>query len=183
MFIGIQSDIMNKRFSTQRNSMWCWAAALQMVFRNYGLAVTQEMIVKRTFGIDKWGMLPNKPGDFMHITQHLNNWGFDRRGKHYLIKSALIPGAPPLDVIAEELINKRPILLSYQSRPQMNHAVVITGAELVPEGTSLRMKTLIVRDPSPYPKNLKLNGRREYKPKDILTKAAAYWLIRVKVKD
>lgn len=180
MFIGIRSDIMNKRFASQRNTMWCWAAALQMIFRQHGLALPQELIVKRTFGTDDYGFLPNKPGDFTHIMQHLNNWGIDRRGKHYKVNAALYPGAPPPDIIVEELMNQRPILFSYQSRPRMNHAVVITGAELVAEGNSLLMKTLVVRDPSPYPKNLKVNGRREYKPSALFQKATAFWLVRVK---
>lgn len=180
MFIGIRSDIMNKRFSSQRNSMWCWAASLQMIFRNYGLHVPQETIVKRTFGLDRHGMLPNKPGDFMHIMSNLNNWGIDRSGKHYVVKAELYPGAPPPDVIVEELINQRPILFSFQSRPNMNHAVVITGAELVRQGNSLVLKTLVVRDPSPYPNNLKVNGRREHRPSTLFNKATAFWLVRVK---
>ncbi|MBL7997097.1 MAG: hypothetical protein JNL32_00525 [Candidatus Kapabacteria bacterium] len=183
MFIGINSDLLNKRFSPQRNSMWCWAASLNMIFRHYGLALPQELIVKRTFGTDRYGFLPNKPGDLMHITSHLNNWGLDRRGKHYTVKSVLMPGAPPLDVIVEELMNQRPVLLSYQSRPRMNHAVVITGAELIPQGNSLVMTTLVVRDPSPYPNNIKVQGRRTYKPAQLLNKATAYWLIRVKVRE
>ncbi len=179
MYIGIDSSILNKRFAVQRDSMWCWAAAVQMIFHHYGLDVPQEVIVRRTFGLTKHGTLPNKPGDFIDILKSLNTWGLDRRGKHYRVHAEIYPGAPSAQTIIEELAHQRPILFSYRSRPRMNHAVVITGAELITRGNGVVLKNLVVRDPSPYPKNIALNGRREYRPSTFLAKGSAYWLIRV----
>src|SRR5438105_15574180 len=124
MYIGITSDILDHHFAAQRQGMWCWAACIQMIFRLHGVEIPQEQSVHRSHGFEPWGGIPNKPGDFMQMTENLNHTGIDYRGTHYTVMSALYPGPPPPEVLLRELSENHPVLLSYQSRPNMNHAVV-----------------------------------------------------------
>jgi hypothetical protein len=159
--------------------MWCWAACIQMLFELHGVGVSQEMIVHRTFGFDRSGQLPNRPGDFQHMHESLNHFGIDYHGKRYIAMAALYPGAPPPDVLLRELEEGRPILLSYQSRPTMNHAVLCTAAEVIEEGGARRIRTLIVRDPWPTKKNMESNGRVEHLARTIAAKTTMHWLVRI----
>ncbi len=181
MLLGLASTALDQRFAAQKDSMWCWAASLQMIFWHYGIDLRQEDLVQRLFGVTPYGTLPNKPADFMHITKCLNHRGTDRRGRRYTVQSMLMPGAPTAAQLAEEMSAQRPVLLSYQSRPRMNHAVVISAMELVNQPGGLLWKRIIVRDPAPQARNRNVKGRREYRPSTLLNKAAAYWLIRVKI--
>lgn len=177
--IGIRSDILNNNFAVQRNSMWCWAAAIQMILRYYGVNISQEDIVKQSFGVDEWGNIKNKPAGFDIMTQHLNKFGIDVKGKHYVVQSLLHPGAPEPTLLLRELSANRPILLSYQSRPRMNHAVVCTAAKIVLENNETKIKNIIVRDPAPYKRNIERQGRIEHRALTLMQKTVAHWLIRV----
>ena len=179
MYIGITADILDKHFAVQRQGMWCWAACIQMLFRMHGVHVSQEMIVKRSFGLEPWGTPPNKPGGVEHMFENLNHFGIDAEGKHYVVAAALIPGPPPPQVVLRELTDKRPILLSYASRPNMNHAVLLTAADVVEEEEVKRIKTFVVRDPWPTAKNIKNNGRIEHRARSIIAKTTAHWLVRI----
>jgi hypothetical protein len=159
--------------------MWCWAACIEMLFQMHGVGVSQEMIVDRQFGSMPGGMPPNKPGDMQHMHESLNHFGIDYRGRRYTAMSALYPGAPSPEIIIRELRNRRPLLLSYNSRPNMNHAVLLTGAEVVPEGNVQRLKTFIVRDPWPQAENIRRRGRREHPARELVSKTAAHWLVRI----
>lgn len=178
MYIGISSDILDKQWAAQRNSMWCWAASIRMILKYYGVGLSQEEIVRRTFGTDKFRQLPNKPAGFDVMTSHLNNWGIDQNGKHYIVNAALFPGAPPPEVLLRELQAQRPVLISYQSRPRMNHAVVITAIKIGAENGRHVIKSMIVRDPGFSKKNVEANGRIEHRADTIARKTAAYWLVR-----
>ena len=182
MLLGLASNALDQRFAAQRDSLWCWAASLQMIFHHYGVELSQERIVHDVFGTTPYGTIPNKPADFLHITSCLNKRGVDSNGRLYRVQSILVPGAPSAAQLAEELAAQRPVLLSYNSRPRMNHAVVITGMELVNQPNGLLWKRLIVRDPSPKPQNRALKGRHEYRPSTLISKAAAHWIIRVNVR-
>lgn len=179
-YIGIRSDILDNNFAMQRNSMWCWAASIQMVLRYYGVTISQEAIVKQSFGVDEWGNPANKPAGFDIMTKHLNKWGVDVHGQHFEIRAMLSPGAPSPSVLLRELSSHRPILISYNSRPRMNHAVVCTAAKITEENGRQVIKSIVVRDPAPYKKNIEHHGRIEHRALTLAQKTAAYWLIRVK---
>ncbi len=179
MLLGLSSGALDQRFAAQRDSLWCWAASLQMIFHHYGVRLPQERIVKEVFGSTPWGTAPNKPADFLHISKVLNRGGVDSVGRRFHVKSMLMPGAPNTETLAEELSAQRPVLLSYQSRPRMNHAVVITAMELSAQQNGLVFKRMVVRDPNPKAQNRALKGRREVRPSTLLSKAAAHWIIRV----
>ena len=44
-YIGIPTTQMNAVVAAQRNSQWCWTAAIQMVLNDYGVHIVQEQIV------------------------------------------------------------------------------------------------------------------------------------------
>lgn len=178
MYIGINSDILDKQWAAQRNTMWCWAASIRMILRYYGVTISQEEIVRRSFGIDKFRQLPNKPAGFDIMTRNLNNWGIDQNGRHYVVSAVLFPGAPPPDVLLRELQEQRPVLISYQSRPRMNHAVVISAVKLGLENGRGIIKSIIVRDPGFSRKNIERNGRIEHRAATIANRTAGYWLVR-----
>ena len=179
MYIGLKSQYLNNRWTTQRQPMWCWAASIQMIFQAYGVDVSQEMIVRRTFGRDRWGNLPNKPGGLDVMTANLNYEGVDRKGRRYRVVSALMPGAPSSETLIRELSNGRPILFSYKSRPNMNHAVVCTAVKVVPGSTPPQIESIVVRDPWPSEKHIRNKGRLEYNAWPLVQKATAHWIIRV----
>jgi hypothetical protein len=178
-YIGIQTEIIERRFATQRQPMWCWAACIQMIFELHGVGVSQEMIVHRSFGFDMWGQLPNKPGGFQHMTESLNHFGIDYHGRSYMAMAALYPGPPPSNVLLRELQENRPLLFSYQSRPTMNHAVLCTAAGVVYRDGQPHIETLVVRDPWPNEKNRKTNGRVEHRAISLIAKTTAHWLVRI----
>ena len=180
MYIGISSDILNRQYATQRQGMWCWAASIQTVLRYYGIAISQDAIVRRSFGIDKFGQIPNKPAGFDVMTARLNDWGIDYHGKRYIIQAQILPGAPSPDVLLREMTARRPILLSYQSRPRMNHAVVCTAVQLDTSTQIPTLKSIVVRDPWPSKKNMIVHGRLEHPARTLAQKTAAHWIIRVR---
>ena len=180
MLLGLSSSSLDQHYAAQQDSLWCWAASLQMIFRHYGIRLSQERIVSEVFGTTPWGSAPNKAADFLHITRCLNRGGVDQNGRRYHVRSHLLAGAPDTAVLAEELAAKRPVLLSYQSRPNMNHAVVISGMELSASPQGLLFQRMMVRDPNPQARNRARKGRRVVRPSTLLSKAAAHWIIRVR---
>src|SRR5690554_5984762 len=88
-YVGIQSSNFNYFASSQRNSNWCWAASLQMIFNYYGVGISQEQIVARSYGVDPYGRLPNWTGSFQVITANLNNWNIDNFGRQYGVSASL----------------------------------------------------------------------------------------------
>src|SRR6266513_2976234 len=91
---GILSQNFNYYASSQKNTNWCWAASLQMVFNYYGVNISQEDIVARSYGTDVTGNLPNWAGSFEVITVNLNNWNVDKSGKQYQVQAVVYQGAP-----------------------------------------------------------------------------------------
>lgn len=88
-YVGIPSEKFNFFVSSQRNSNWCWAASLQMIFNYYNVNITQEQIVERSYGTDPNGELPNWTGNFQVITSNLNNWNVDNEGRQYAVSASL----------------------------------------------------------------------------------------------
>ena len=179
MYIGLKTDHLNKRWTTQRQPMWCWAASIQMVLQMHGVDISQEKIVHRAFGSDRWGNLPNKPGGLDAMTSSLNYQGTDRTGRKFRVTSMLIPGAPSSATLIRELSNGNPILFSYKSRPNMNHAVVCTAVKVVPGSNPKQIESIVVRDPWPSEKHIRHKGRLEYNAWPLVQKATAHWITRV----
>ena len=179
MYVGLKTEQMNNRWTTQQQPMWCWAASIQIMLQTFGVDVSQQMIVHRTFGSDHWGNLPNKPGGLDVMTANLNYQGIDRKGRRFRVASMLMPGAPSSETLIRELSNGRPILFSYKSRPNMNHAVVCTAVKIVQGSNPRQIESIVVRDPWPSEKHIRRKGRLEYNAWPLVQKATAHWITRV----
>jgi len=95
------------------------------------------------------------------------------------VQAMLMPGAPSPEIVLREMQARRPILLSYQSRPRMNHAVVCTAVQVAIQQGIPVITSFVVRDPWPSQKNMKVHGRIEYPARDFAQKTVAHWIIRV----
>lgn len=178
-YIGIPSVQMNYIAAAQRNSQWCWAAAIQMVLNYYGVNILQEHIVARTYGTDPYGRLPDWAGRLDAISNNLNNWSIDNAGQTYMVLSTLNWGAPSPTVLFQELQQGRPVIVSYLSSPTTAHAVVISGAKIIQSPTGPVLQSVVVRDPWPSPQNVATRGRIEYPSAQIVPFMQAYWYVRV----
>ncbi len=179
--VGVSSSKMNYYASSQKNSQWCWAASIQMVLNYYGVKISQEQIVARTYGTDPYGRLPNWAGSFEAITANLNNWGVDNSGREYKVRASLNWGAPTPAVLLRELSKKRPVIVGYRG-PQGGHAVVITAASSTKSPYGPIIQTITVRDPMPTPMNIHNRGKVVYPGAQIASLMQAYWYIKVRRK-
>jgi len=173
-YVGISSSQMNYYASAQRNSQWCWAASIQMVLNYYGVAISQEQIVARTYGTDPYGHLPNWAGSIEAITKNLNNWNIDNYGTPYIVMASLNWGAPTPAVLVQELSNGRPVIIGYSG-----HAVVVTAVSFVNSYRGPIIQSIVVRDPWPSQKNVLNSGRVEHPALNLASHIMSYWYIRV----
>ena len=179
IYVGIPSNNFNYFASSQRNSNWCWAASMQMIFNYYGVNITQEQIVARSYGVDPYGQLPNWTGSFQVITANLNNWSVDNFGRRYSVGATLNWGAPTPAYLVQELTAQRPVLIGYKSGPNSGHAVVVTALSYIPSPSGPIIQTVVVRDPWPSQQNINTNGRVEYPGLNIANLIQAHWYIRI----
>jgi len=177
-YVGIASNQLNYIASSQENSQWCWAASIQMVFRYYGLNITQSQIVSRTYGTDNWGNLPNWPASLQTIHNNLNNWSVDNNGQYYEVSAEMGQGSPSPTFLVEELTNGRPVILGYNTG-QGGHAVVVTALSYYPTAYGPQVQSIIVRDPWPSYSNLQNLGRIEYPAYNLAANTQAYWSVRI----
>lgn len=179
IYVGIATNNFDYFASSQRNTNWCWAASLQMVFNYYGINITQEQIVARSYGVDPYGKLPNWTGSFQVITANLNNWNIDNYGRGYFVNATLNWGAPTPAYLIQELSAQRPVLIGYSSGPNSGHAVVITACSYVPTNMGPMIQSIVVRDPWPSQQNIATNGRVEYPGLNLANVIQAHWYIRI----
>jgi hypothetical protein len=178
-YVGIRSENFNYFASSQRNTNWCWAASMQMIFNYYGIDITQEQIVARSYGSDPYGNLPNWTGSFYVITANLNNWNVDNNGRQYMVVASLNWGAPSPLYLIQELSEQRPVLIGYQSGPNSGHAVVITACSYTQSPYGPIIQSIVVRDPWPSPQNIANRGRVEYPGINLANIIQAHWYIRI----
>jgi len=178
--VGINRDVFNYSASSQLNSNWCWAASIKMILNYYGIGITQEQIVARSYGSDPFGNLPNWTGSFQVITSNLNNWNVDNYGRHYRVASSLNWGAPTPLCLINELSLGRPVLVGYKSGPNSGHAVVITALSYIPTSMGPQIQTIVVRDPWPSRKNIMSFGRVEYNASWLAQRINAHWYVWVR---
>src|SRR5579872_4056574 len=110
VYVGIKSDTFSYFASSQHNTNWCWAASIQMIFNYYGIDITQEQIVARSYGVSSTGLLPDWTGNLEVITANLNNWSVDNGGRQYMVRAYCYPGPPTPAYLIQELSLKRPVL-------------------------------------------------------------------------
>jgi len=148
-----------------------------MIFNYYGINITQEQIVSRSYGVDPSGNLPNWTGSFQVITANLNNWNVDNSGRQYGVRATFNQGAPTPIYLIQQLSLQRPVLIGYRSGPSSGHAVVITACSYIETYYGPMIQSIVVRDPWPSDANVATQGRVEYKGIDLANLIDAHWYI------
>ena len=180
VYVGIPRESFNYFLALQHNSNWCWAASLQMIFNYYGVNITQEQIVGRSYGVDPGGNLPNWAGSFEVITANLNNWNIDNNGRQYAVMATYGEGPPDPLYMIRQLEAQHPVLIGYQSGPYSMHAVVITACSYIETYNGPIIQTVVVRDPWPSEDNVANEGRLEYTGIELARLIQAHWYIAIR---
>lgn len=171
-YVGPARDVVDRLSTAQEQSMWCWAAGIQMILHSYGIIVSQEQIVARIYG-----SVVNEPGTDEAISASLNGWAFDGLGRKIVIHSRVGTGPPSPDLLMREVTRWHPILVSVSPDwSNMGHALVITGASHI----GRRVASLVYRDPWQSPENCASYGRVELTGPEIapfLSSVRKHWLI------
>ena len=177
--VGIPRERFNSNFAEQESNHWCWAASIQMILDYYGVAITQQEIVARSYRVDPLNRLPDFSGSFRIITANLNNWSIDGTGRRYGVKAKFGQGPPSPKVFLDELNAQCPVLLAYMNAASSGHVVVATGASYFPSFDGPIVESVVVRDPWPSPENRWTLGRVEHPGASLASRMMAHWLIRV----
>lgn len=138
---GIDSGLASVSASAtggQHMNQWCWAACIEMVFKYYGLHVTQEAIVQQT-----WGGIVNLPGQPHHILANLNRSWRDSSGRRFHV-SGNSYSANPITA-AQDLSQDMPLIIG-----TMGHAMVLSSLKYTrDQWGNGQVSAAIVRDPWP----------------------------------
>jgi hypothetical protein len=176
-YVGILTPNFNFVTAAQKLDEWCWAASASMILNWHGLPITQEMVVARTKGV-----LIDQPGSDQDISNALSGWAWSNDGQVRVIRSWTKPGAPPPQILIQELSQQHPILLTFISGPNSGHAVVITAASYFQTPNGPYIHSLVIRDPWPSPQNIANKGRVEIFERDLanfLPLIRSNWLVSV----
>lgn len=176
-YVGIKTENFNYYASSQRNSNWCWAASIQMILNYYGVNITQEQIVEKSYGKSANGNLPNWTGSFNVITSNLNKLSADNDGEKYKVAATISYGAPTPAYLIQELSAQHPVLIGYQTSATSGHAVVVTACSYTQSAYGPIIQSIVVRDPWPTQQNT--SGRVEYPGISLANLIQAHWYIRV----
>lgn len=123
--------------SDQKQSQWCWAACISMVFAYYGHPVSQQRIVNET-----WGAIYNLPAQPADILINLNREWTDDNGKDFTVWSG--PGSTNPQDAAQDLAKDMPLIIGTQG-----HAVVLTALTYSTRSYGVDVDAATVRDPWP----------------------------------
>jgi ABC-type bacteriocin/lantibiotic exporter with double-glycine peptidase domain len=135
---GIPSDRMNTVYATQQMPEWCWAACLEMVFAYWGHPVSQQEIVRQT-----WGGLVNMPAQPYQIVQDLNRSWVDSGGNRFSVSGDVFSANAV--TAAQDLAGDMPLILG-----SLGHAMVLTAITYNVAPNSQGATTgALVRDPLP----------------------------------
>ncbi|HLI85967.1 MAG TPA: papain-like cysteine protease family protein [Bryobacteraceae bacterium] len=160
---GIDSARMDSVYVPQRQSEWCWAACLEMVFAYYGHRVPQAEIVRQT-----WGQVANVPGQPYQIVQDLNRPWTDKNGDNFQVRGDVFSANAV--TAAQDLANDFPLILG-----SLAHAMVLTAITYQGVPNVYGAGTVVgatVRDPWPG------RGKRALTPAEY---AGAMLLVRIRV--
>lgn len=150
-----------------------------MIFNYYGVDISQEQVVSKSYGKDGSGQLPNRTANEEIITANLNNWKIGNDGQNYIVEAKLNHGPPTPSYLIEELVNERPVLIGYRTGPTAGHTVLITACSYYPTANGPVIRSIIVRDPWPSEENLKTAGRIEYSGISLANLIQSHWYVKV----
>lgn len=137
--VGIDSAILNVTAAAvggQHLSQWCWAACIEMVFRYHGFAISQEEIVRQT-----WGAIVNLPADPYVILANLNRPWIDRQGRHFQAVGDVFTAN--WVTAAQDLADDRPLIIG-----TLGHAMLLTALNYFRDAWGRgNIISAVVRDP------------------------------------
>ena len=142
--VGITQAEFYPHYVTQKTPLWCWAASAQMVLSWQGLKLKQEEIILRATG--KLG----GAGSFVDIINTVNG-KFNVPPNNLLVSGQYVQGAPFPTVLYNQLRQKKPVILTYQSPGGgIGHAIVVTAIDATITTDSVLVNKLYVFDPFAY---------------------------------
>lgn len=119
---GIDSRLAFISAKKQRDTLWCWAACIEMVFSYYGLSVSQETIVQQT-----WGAVVNRGVNSFQILANLNRPWVDSTGRAFYATGDASSRTNYMTA-AQDLYNNMPLII-VTGRPERAHAMVLTSLQ------------------------------------------------------
>ena len=146
-------------YQNQRDSQWCWAASISMLFNYYDHPVSQQAIVQSLYG--RLVNLPSGPG--WNIASRVNTTWVDGNGKRF---TAELTGAYDFDaqvmtlnnqMLVDELDQERPFIVGTRG-----HAVVATAIQYLQTPAGPYITSIGVFDPWPG------RGARGLDPREML---------------
>ena len=174
--VGVNTARFNNVYARQSNSMWCWAACLEMVLKHNGVNISQSEFAKHTCGVNRYGIPNNCPASFDIITEYLNMpWGDST--DQYSLTAPLNYGTPELIDMYDELNSGSPVIVAIRNRNStIGHAVLITGIEGFFYGNLIYVTKFIIRDPWPSIEGYFSQGRVEIvNATAFMDSMSAYW--------
>ncbi|MBW8720767.1 MAG: C39 family peptidase [Polaromonas sp.] len=144
-FVGIPKADFDKHYRRQQDPFWCWASSAEMVLSYQGVKLTQDKIVERIKG-----MVVSGTGNPVEMVRSTNGIFQDVNGKNAVVSGQMVMGAPLPTVLYNQLKQKKPVVLTYQSNPQIGHAVVLTGMDATVSSAGVVITKLYVFDPFAY---------------------------------
>jgi hypothetical protein len=138
----------------QENSKWCWAACLEMAFYCLGHTVSQQTIVKAT-----WGDIRNAPASPEQVVQTVNRDYVDAAGRRFRPKARLVDrtygfftNLTALGATFDHMSSGKPTIIGSISAGGTGHATMLTiltvrralGAKTLPD-----FRSAYVYDPWP----------------------------------
>ena len=126
-YIGIPEDRFNSSaiYGKQRNSMWCWAASIQMVLNFYNIPAKQEEIV-----IKNLGGVRNVAATTQELFEAIEGSRYTiRGGKLVIVRSNII--TPTIKELISFLNNQKPLIVGLSTGSStFGHALVLIGIEI-----------------------------------------------------
>jgi hypothetical protein len=175
-WIGVDTRIMNSVFAPQSDSMRCWAATAQMFLQLHGIKVNQNEFAREECGVDQWGYPRNCPVFPDEITKYLTGVGINNYGEEYIVSAPIYYRKPTMEEALWYLVKKTPLIVSYKELgASLAHSVLLTGAEVVENGSSRTVPRLIIRDPENSIDNVRSHGRKVVSALNFVNKIQAFW--------
>ena len=146
---GIPPEKLAMIYGAQDCPMWCWAASAAMIFRYYGMEITQEEIVAAAYG-----QLACAGANEQLMLMSLNRVWTCRNG-NFRVTGDIFSVNPSTAI--QDLRDENPLYIGVARQ----HVVVLTGATYVQTNFGPSIQQAIVRDPAPNS-----GGRRALSPQE-----------------
>jgi len=161
--VGIDSNLASQVSKPQKKDQWCWAASISMIFSYYGHPISQERIVKET-----WGNIVNLPASPEQIIIGLNREWIDDKGEKFTAQGDVLTAN--VVTASYDLANDMPLIIG-----TVGHAMVLTSLTYYRDiyGNGIPIKA-IVRDPWPTSGNKRMLSPYEYNMTNFLIRIRVY---------